>query len=111
MDIFAETMRSNLLPDGADYDIGTAGFAAALESAEAAARDCVVHRCEAQAMEDVEAAVDGPAWLLISQLPADLWPQLRAVMKQALKQSVANVDKELDGFGYASGFDAWKRDL
>jgi len=113
MGTFAEAMRSSLLPDGMDYDIGTADFTAALESADAAARDRVVHLCEAQAMEDVEAAVDGPAWLLISQLPADLWPQLRSVMKQALKQSVANVDKELSGFGYGSGFDAkaWKYDL
>lgn len=72
-----------------------------MTDAENSARDRIIRACEDKAMEDVEAAVDGPAWMLISELPADLWPQLRAVMKQALKQSISNVDQALSGFGYA----------
>ena len=98
--VCAEQLQTTLLPELAEYDSATAGFAAALESAETAARNSAVQTCEAKAMEDVEAAVDGPAWMLISQLPSDLWPQLRSLMKQALKRSVASVDQELSGFGY-----------
>ena len=95
----AEQLKAHLLPNGADYDTGAADFAAALQSAEMAVRDRVLQSCEARAMEEVEAAVDGPAWMIISQFPPDLWLQLRSVMKQALKQSVASVDQELRGYG------------
>jgi hypothetical protein len=46
--------------------------------------------------------VDGPAWLLISSMPQDLWMQLRGIVKQALKQSVTSIDRELRGYGCAS---------
>lgn len=109
MDDHAEVLKSRLMPEGADYDAGAQEFAAALHCAEVAVRAEVLHACEVRAMEDVEAAVDGPAWMLISQFPPDLWLQLRSVMKQALKQSVASVDQALLGYGCGLGqFDDWQ---
>eukprot|EP00892_Ulva_mutabilis_P007514 jgi/Ulvmu1/5134/UM021_0151.1 len=96
---YYDELKANFLPEGTDYGTGAEDFAAALHVAEAAARTKVLRACEAQAMEEVEAAVDGPAWMLISQFPSDLWLQLRALMKQALKQSVASVDQAVHGYG------------
>lgn len=62
-------------------------------------RQRAVDECEAHVMEEVEAAVDGPAWMTITQMPQDLWLQLRSIIKQALKQSVTSIDRELDGYG------------
>jgi hypothetical protein len=90
-----------LLPVGSPWGTGTKALEAALESCVVQLRQAAMDACEERVMEEVEAAVDGPAWMTITQMPSDLWMQLRSIIKQALKQSVASIDRELDTYGCA----------
>lgn len=95
----AGKVQSTLLPVGSPWETGAEGFREVLQASVVQLRKQAIDACEAQVMEEVEAAVDGPAWMTITQMPADLWLQLRSIIKQALKQSVMSIDKELDGYG------------
>lgn len=88
-----------LVPSGAPWKTGHEALRAALDAAAASERQRAMEACEAHVMEEVEAAVDGPAWMVISSMPQDLWMQLRGIIKQALKQSITSIDRELAGFG------------
>lgn len=98
---YAEEVQRVLQPVGSPWATGADGLHDALEASVVQMRQRAMNACEAQVMEEVEAAVDGPAWMTISQMPQDLWLQLRSIIKQALKQSVSSIDRELDGYGCA----------
>ena len=87
-----------LLPHSA-WDDGAEDMRAALDAVELQIRSDAVADCERACLDDMEAAVDGPGWLVITELPTDLWARLRAIVKQALKQNVATVSSRLKGFG------------
>lgn len=74
-------------------------MSSALDAVEAALRQEAVAACEHRCLEEMEAAVDGPGWLVITQMPTDLWMQLRSIVKHALKHGVATVETELKGYG------------
>jgi hypothetical protein len=98
----AEMMQRSLLVPGTGWADGAAELAAALDAAERTTRDAAVAACEKNCLDEMEAAVDGPGWAVIEKLRTDLWTQLRALMKQALKHGIALADAELEGYGCAS---------
>ena len=86
---------------GSDWSTELESTATALDAVEEEVRREAVQRCEARCLEEMEVAVDGPGWLVMSKMPTDLWVQLRAIVKQALKHGVATVESELKGYGCA----------
>jgi hypothetical protein len=92
-------MRGCLLLPNSGWDDGSADMRTALDAVETKVRTDAIAECERICQDDMEAAVDGPGWLVITELPTDLWARLRAIVKQALKQNVTTVSARLKGFG------------
>ena len=76
-------------------------MSAALDAVESKLRDDALAECKRICSEDMEAAVDGPGWMVITELPTDLWARLRGIVKQAVKQALALTSQRLQGFGCA----------
>ena len=95
----ADTVRQSLLVPGSGWPDGAAQLSKELDDVQRHVRDEAVRACEHRCLEEMDAAVDGPGWLVITKLPTDLWVQLRAIVKQALKHGVTTVDAELEGYG------------
>lgn len=93
-----------MLVTDSGWNDGSSELRAKLAHTYASIRANAIAACEARCAEEMEAAADGPGWLVIQELPPDLWARLRVIVRQALKHSVTTMDKELRGYGCGPAF-------
>lgn len=98
---YSAVVDKELRVEGSEWSAGIEEMTGSAQAVVEGVRGAHVDACRAAMVEEVEAAVEGPTWEVLSQLPEELWTQLRQIVKNAISSAVARLDGKLTGYGCA----------
>jgi hypothetical protein len=95
---YATVVAHELFVEGSGWAVRDGEMRESAQATVEALRDEFVGECRSAVIEEVEAAVEGPTWEVLTLNPDDLWVQLRQIVKNGISSAVQRLDAKLTGY-------------